>query len=632
MLKIFQEKIEVKKLLDRIIDWSKTHKNNSNENSVLFFSKKGDFLTVYNKKKIIKSTGLILAEKGLFQEACFSYDIPFLPQEWQKIAETKYFELWERYTGEPKNMPMRLGFSGREKKDLLSFARETVTAFILQNKTSLDDMVYCVTAEMRESIVGEFLEKSPNRYKEKTRLDVALWVGGHLRGSQIVERETIAHAVYDAAINATRDIRFKPLRAEELNDLRIEITYMSDLFLPVTSSDIKANEIWTTKGYVALAEGGAGWFVPAVFNCLSFDGLNDFLKVLTKRKLVVSVKEPSYFYFDVIDWIETEKNYKSLRGPIVEHNRNIRNIEDVTLDIAKDILTNLNSNKESDGNIVFNYNPISGEFSSIDWVRNAFASWALALYGDVYDNETSKQIGYLQYSYLKENGHHFTSVESCLYLSHAAYLYHDVTFMRLCDEYVYSHYEQYIHAPLFALQVGLFFLEERNRQQKMEDISLRIALDVLETFVVSVRDGVDFPLAMFSDLVPLLVSLGKIFKREDLQKKAEEVIAWYTEKQNSDGSFPASVHSIESYSRGTIKVLESLARSGLVNGEDSVIKKGVAWIYDMQYREDSMFYIPTGRKGNAFGGIRHDNYSAAIWIDSEAHTLLLLSFLYRFTS
>ena len=628
MFKVIQEKIEEKKLLDCVVNWSKMHKSNTTENSVLFFSRKGDFLTVYSKKKIIKSIGIILVEKNLFQEACFSYDIPFLPQEWQKIAETKVFELWERYTGEPQNMPMRLGFSDKEKKDLLFFARETITNFLLQDKATIVNSGHDVTVEKtRKYDAQQFLEKSPERYKAKTRIDVALWVDGHLRGSQIVERETIAHAIYDASVNATRDIRFKPLNTEELSGLRIEITFMSDLLLPVTSSDIRANEIWTTKGYVALAEGGAGWFVPAVFNCLAFDGLSDFLQVLTTRKLNIASKAPSYFYFNVIDWIETEKNYKSLRGPVVENNINFKKNGDIESVIAKDILRYLHNNIEKDGNIIFSYNPISGESSSIDWVRNAFAAWSLVLYGEVFNNENSKQIGFLQYSYLKENIGNTAPIESYLYLSYAAYLYHDETFTNFCNEYIYSHYKKNIHAPLFALQVGLFFLEERNRQQKMEDISLRIALDVLESFMSSKRDGADFPLAMFSDLVPLLVALSKVFGSEDLQKKANDVASWYIEKQNPDGSFPSSVNSIESYSRGTIKILESLARSGLVNGEDAVIKKGIAWIYDMQYREDSMFFIPQSRRDSAFGGIRHDNHNAAIWIDSEAHTLLLLSFL-----
>jgi hypothetical protein len=45
----------------------------------------------------------------------------------------------------------------------------------------------------------------------------------------------------------------------------------------------------------------------------------------------------------------------------------------------------------------------------------------------------------------------------------------------------------------------------------------------------------------------------------------------------------------------------------------------------MQYRPDSMFFVPVEHRPRVMGGLRHDAYDTDAWIDAAGHVLLGLA-------
>ena len=103
--------------------------------------------------------------------------------------------------------------SANETKTLLTIARETITNLVLKQK---------YTPEPRE-------EKALN---ERSGCFVTIKQAGELRGcigSFQTERPLFREVAAMAAASASKDPRFHPMEAEELNDFSIEISVLTPL-------------------------------------------------------------------------------------------------------------------------------------------------------------------------------------------------------------------------------------------------------------------------------------------------------------------------------------------------------------------------------------------------------------------
>jgi hypothetical protein len=134
---------------------------------------------------------------------------------------------------------------------------------------------------------------------------------------------------------------------------------------------------------------------------------------------------------------------------------------------------------------------------------------------------------------------------------------------------------------------------------------------------------------MYSDLVPLLEKLGKLNGDKKMRADARMLYRQFVQMQLPDGSFPSTSTSIESYVRGTGKVCESLALSHIQPASLSPTINTLKWLSQMQYDEDNTYFISPEHRKHALGGFRHDAHNPGIWVDSTAHTLLLLAYTHR---
>ena len=107
---------------------------------------------------------------------------------------------------------------------------------------------------------------------------------------------------------------------------------------------------------------------------------------------------------------------------------------------------------------------------------------------------------------------------------------------------------------------------------------------------------------------------------------AQDVWSWLCAQQLPSGAFPDTTASDFVYSRGTGKIFEVLA---LGPDDGGAVERAGRWLLAMQYRADSMFFIPTEHRALVLGGLRHDPFNADAWIDAAAHLLLGLARLPR---
>jgi len=227
---------------------------------------------------------------------------------WQSIFLSNEFEIWEnKEKYQSVNLPIRFGLTEKEKEEALNHSRCILENFLTKGGVRKDSS---------GTITG--------RFSQKVNIDVALWVGGELRGSRIVENLPFWEAIEEATVRACRDERFKPLSFEELSSTTIEIAILSSLRIPLLKKEKASNVVYTEKGYLMSINGKQGWFLPAVFNCISFSGLSDFLVNLIEKKIGISrlfLPNALIEIFEVDNFIEsTKKKPLSLKGPIVLRN------------------------------------------------------------------------------------------------------------------------------------------------------------------------------------------------------------------------------------------------------------------------------------------------------------------------
>jgi len=101
---------------------------------------------------------------------------------------------------------------------------------------------------------------------------------------------------------------------------------------------------------------------------------------------------------------------------------------------------------------------------------------------------------------------------------------------------------------------------------------------------------------------------------------ARVVRDWLARQQLPSGAFPDTTATDFAYSRGTGKVFEVLAAAD--GAPTDVITRALRWLLSMQYRDDSVFFVPAEHRSRVLGGLRHDAFDADAWIDAAGHLLL----------
>lgn len=588
------------------------------------------------------------------EEACVGVRI-----KWVQIFGSPLFEVWEYNDYEERGAirPLRFRITEKQRLSLLSFVRFVIQDSFSRKEEKIDKeaFLHVLTLYKQEHLLS--LEQEAI-FTQICGVDVAIWVDGELRGSQIVDGKQCLYGLYVASLRSTEDIRWKPIDSEDMSRSRIEVTLFGDLRVPLAISEIEKNEIYPEKGYCVTVNAKTGWYLPAVFNCRAFNGLQDFLTSLTLEKVgVINKLSPrAIFIFEVDDFIEDSKHtgVLALRGPIIEHARShTENIDSIDSKVVGDF-TKENIRKyakrafdyaiqiqKADGFFSVCNSPFTAENKSADWARSACLTHALALsevtftLGYEYKECVTKGYAYLKkYIYTHKTMTPQVRCLSLVYYYKAAYVLNDIEQMKKSHAIIISLLGTLQYEPIMYTNIALHIFncgdstdEEKKKAQHFAQLVLadfEHKIEILKNSKkINPSDTID--LASYADLPELLSALNKATGDGRTIKKRQEISSWYYAAQLADGSFPISPHSHFRYTRGTSKILESLSKEGLKSTDD-VYKKTLSWLHSMQYGEEEQYYISNHIHDNLHGSFRHDYANATAWIDSTAHYLLALCY------
>lgn len=597
--------------------------------------------TFLSKKTLKEShVRIIVCEKNAFDATYSEAQALHTVQDkeqWFCVFASPYVEVWESIQ-DTLLKPLRNGCSQSEKECLLAYARATLVQIqsqayqenlnVLKSKDTLDILAFT------------------QRFSQVATVDVTLWVRGELRGSQIVEGKSCLEAVYEATLRAREDARFKPVMSEEYNEVRIELTIMHDLHIPLTETELNQDEIYCDKAHSVISEDRRSWYVPAVFNCRTFPNL-EYLRnslLYEKARMQKGVLK-TVFICEVIDCIESigKDRALTLHGPVLksdeytskDENAEGNNLPDSRIARVRIALDHIVRIQDADGSFPVTVSPFVIERPRIDWVRSACllsgVAMSLKAFSELQNN--------LEYMNLVEKGYRF--LRRHLYTNRTmdaqtrcmSLLYHHevVQFLGEDTEIERSHVAivDSMHMcgynPILYTQLGRHFLAYRGATEKEKLEARKFGELVLKDFDVKKSEGVEtLDLASYADLPNLLTEISSIGSDECLKTRGEEIFNWFLENQNSDGSFPARIGSSYRYTRGTGKVLEALSRSRITR-HDRAYQKAIVWLHSMQYQKESVYFVHRELQEKIIGGFRHDHHNATLWIDSVVHYLIALS-------
>lgn len=498
--------------------------------------------------------------------------------------------------------PLRLGIDLNRKKEITSRVIEIIRSHLSGGR-------------MPEYVSDSF-------YDQYQDIDIAIWINGRLRASAVVTGKRLGEALFECSELSLRDLRFKPISLFDFGLAKIEINFLSDLYIPLIDEDYLDNQIDPTMGYFGTSHTRQGWYLPTVHNTNYFSGLDNMLKHLSREKMnLEKISKLTYKQFSVYGWIQDGKNILELNGPIVSTQfKGSPNL------LAKEILEEsidwIQRLQEEDGNIpaVIGIDGVRKQFS---FITLGCLGYSLVYTGLSLKNDKALQIGdkifkYLdteRNSYLRKNYSHPISsvyffrlslllgksidqkeIDSLLNKSLTAKdsIFWLQTISLLCE---------YEFATKKSVYVDLI-ISETNRAIKEFENKQKIHSS--ET-------------ALYPELIFILISLYKITSQDIWSQKAKDIRDWYINIQKSDGSFPSKLNSTSSNIRGTGKIFEALSA---FSNQDLALYKILFYIKTVQYNHHNLYWANEQEKDFLRGGFRNDLLNREAWVDASAHVIL----------
>jgi AMMECR1 domain-containing protein len=536
---------------------------------------------------------------------------------WYRIFHSDELEIWEFYDQQRDAvMPLRFGLSQDEREFALDYVRRVLDRFL-----AVGDMATLLT------------EACPERFRQEASADVALWVGGALRGSQITERLPLIAALHSAAIRSCRDARFKPIGALELQTARIEISLLGDLRIPLLERQLRSGRIDTHNGYVLSTGTRKGWFLPTVFNCIAFKDLDEFLTRLTEEKAGVSrtvLDTALVSMYAVESFIESSGAPHSLAlcGPVVakpmpsDAHEALRHMAILGADFLCRI-------QEPDGNIPPIINVLTGKRTQIDWIRLPFVAWSLAEMGNAERSSTYLDAARKAHRYLTEQVYthpHLPQGTRCLSLIYGfklAAALGELTEAEKLNALILDLLPELAYEPILYSQAAAHLLANPGTDALLRTKAEAFVTAVAEDYERRLHDGAHLALAPFPELMPLLYRMDHHRTDHIFRDRSEAIRTWYLSEQLPDGSFPDVRGSQFAYTRGTGKILEVLCLEPAKNADS--IARAVQWLQGMQYGEDNSYFIEDSVQKEILGGFRHDYLNPSVWMDAAGHVLIAAS-------
>ena len=523
------------------------------------------------------------------------------PSSWVRIFSFPKMAVYQKINTSRAYQPLHIGLSQEEKKAALSLARNT-----------MEKALGVITPPQKGVEV-------PSRFFLFADVNVVVWINGRLRGSRIVEKDSLKNGIERATREAIIDSRFKSVDTKELPHARLQIGLLHPLRLPMTLTMKKDKRIFAEKGYVVSLGTKRGWFLPEIFNVRRFRDMGGLLGSLTKEKAGIDqadIHKADIRVFEVEDFIESNEgaNAISLMASMPKPNESYLAEEcDKRVQAAADWLCRI---QEPDGNIPPIIDPLTGREHQVDYVRLAFCAWALAEFGESLDNARYARAAKKALAFLESQLHNAAPpiphrLLALAYTGRLALVLRREAYAITVSKFILEELPRIVFDPISHAQIA-GFLELMDIPLEYTQQLAMLKQNLKERFYALRRENEPMSLASWAELAALFKENDPIFSRE--------VSDWLVSQQSEIGAFPDSAVSDFVYTRGTGKIFEVLALDSEYNKE--TIEKILVWLFSMQYTPDSAFFVPDDIKPRILGSLRHDYLNQESWIDAVGHLLL----------
>lgn len=446
-------------------------------------------------------------------------------------------------------------------------------------------------------------------YSERCTFGITVWKDGYVRGSAVSSGVSLKDGLDETVTNTLRDIRFKPLSTQELEDARIEINISPDIWMPVTDLDLRseiAPHFLASRCKVHGRERAHNF--PAVTNIGYSGNTYDYYRKLAEKARIGKNQQILFETAPCFSFIENARLDSALqiRGgiPLVAEIRpSLKLLEDITESIVQNI--------DSDGFIQNRFQlSTSSKNYRMDILRMSFIYSALCESRDfTAKRHHDKSIRKLR-NFIEKNISAHTMLQQALpeiYLARGDLFLgeKDSTFLRKSLSRDYQNVQ--IPAAIQIMKLKLLILNQEGRAVPRE-LSDYAGIIFREWRMHKDIDN----FYLFSDIISIL-------RQIKLDREYEEISTWLASKQHPDGSF--SEKRVPT-TRNMSKIIESCMTDTRLAPH---MHRATAWVLRMLYTHDSMFHIPTDMRPCFNYCLRHDYWNRDVWLDGSAHLLTALT-------
>jgi|GEM_PF-304277 len=515
--------------------------------------------------------------------------------------------------------------------------------------------------------------------------DVAIYVDGQLRGSQIVYRETIEQSVIEAASRTIKDPRFDPLQAEELKRTTIEIYILGDK-ISIGNLDYSAKRLpdyFGRQGFYLKdnKSGKEGYYLPVIFNKLYFSGAESFLSSLCKKgdlpDSCYKDKSVEIYVYDGQHFAEDSSGGLINYDGTVSLNNSSREVNHLSWEDKLNLAAKwLQGRQLTYGSFLTVQDPIYGndDNQARDLLRDGFSALALFEAHRLTDDNNFLSAAKLALEFLNNDGVLRQKGDTFEVIEDGKRDMGNLTFLIRANLAIYKETgrKKYLQAAKVAADrlllerssEGALFSSYGNKagKQIISDIfsgqgiaalSLLAQVTGEDTYRAAAIKATNFwqtqfrlqrrlsvnkelSLAAKAWLVSGAFELYQLTRDQQYAKLGLEVADWLISYQRQNGpavlmgSFPNTPDDDYSYTAGTGKVAEALVDAYRLSSElvwpaekyKKSLEMALNWLSLFQYRANEVYFFAPEIGPKVIGGLRLDYRSPVLRTDFAGHYIM----------
>ena len=524
---------------------------------------------------------------------------------WRRILRFDALSVIERDTPHGGARPLRLGLSDADGWALLQTTRAAAEAFVAGRSPS-------------ETSSGDARLSS---LAQRSVVAVSMWTRGRLRGSIVCPPAPALSLARRAGEWVCKDARFERISTQaELAETTFQVGLVHAPAIPLSREEIRERDAYTDKAYFVSEGNHFGTYMPEVFNVRAARKLAPLLESLAREKAGLERigDETRVEACEVSEAVESADGTRAvaLDGPIARVTNQPARLDD-THTAGSAACAWLVSVQHEDGSWPVRVRAATGAGDGRDPVRVALVAFALAAYGTAARIDEGPRAARRALDWLERSRSEWTSDPARALWTHC---YMGRTADCLGDTPAFATaaagVRKTAHARdrMAAMHAASFSRHVASRDPEAARRADTLGIALFDEFRRA-RDG-KAPVSL-AEWAELATSFSPDSTR------ARDISQWLRSHQLPDGSFPETTASRFAYTRGTGKVFEVLAQT-CPDAEPALVRC-FGWLRTMQYRPDSVFFVPREHRARVLGGLRHDVYDTDAWVDAAGHLLIGLA-------